>query len=839
MNAPFDPEATADVPVEIRAWFDARGWRIRRHQLEMLAKAREERDALLVADTGAGKTLAGFLPTLCDFAPSMLGDTPPPEGLHTLYVSPLKALAHDVRRNLLAPIEEMGLPLKVEARSGDTPSDRKKRQREKPPHVLLTTPESLSLLLSYPESLALFASLKRVVIDEIHAFATGKRGDLLALALTRLSACAPDMQRVALSATLADPRAFQEWLAPQPPEAEGEIHAADLVLGEEGADPDVEILLPEEARVPWGGHAATWAIPQLYEEVQRNRTTLIFTNTRFLAEYIFQHLWEVNEDNLPIGVHHGSLSVEARRKVEGAMARGELRALVATASLDLGVDWGDIDCVVQMGAPKGSSRLLQRVGRANHRLDEPSRALLVPGNRFEFLEATAAKEAVDEGKRDGEVFNPGMLDVLAQHIMACACAAPFHEDALLAEIRTSLSYAWVDHEVFQRVLSFVENGGYALRAYDKFKRIVRGKDGTWRLAHPQQAARHRINAGIIIDGEFLTVRFAAGGGRPGRALGKVEERFAAQLSPGDTFAFAGTSLEVVKMQDMDVIVRASTKAAMIPSYGGARMPLTTHLADRVREMLVDRAGWARFPDDVREWLEVQDYRSRLPGPGDVLVESFPHQKRHYAVFYTFIGWNANQSLGMLVTKRMEDRGLQPLGFNANDYCLAVWSLKPVDNPGPLLSPDILSDEFVEWVQSSHLLRRAFREVAVIGGLVERQQPGKRKTGKQVTFSTDLIYDVLRKYEPDHVLLEAAWADARTRMTDIGRLSELLDRAQEELIHVELERVSPLAVPIMVLIGRENTPSGAADDELLLEAEGLAGEAMRIDASDGPEVLEGE
>ncbi|MGB3806723.1 MAG: ligase-associated DNA damage response DEXH box helicase, partial [Erythrobacter sp.] len=796
-----------------------------------------------VADTGAGKTLAGFLPTLCDFAPSVLGGDPPPEGLHTLYISPLKALAHDVRRNLITPVEEIGLPIRVEARSGDTPSDRKKRQREKPPHVLLTTPESLSLLLSYPESLTLFAGLKRVVIDEVHAFATGKRGDLLALALTRLQACAPELRRVGLSATLADPLAFREWLAPQPADAAGEIYAADLVLGEAGAEPEVEILLPEEARVPWGGHAATWAIPQLYEELKRNRTTLVFTNTRFLAEYIFQNLWDVNEDNLPIGIHHGSLSVEARRKVEGAMARGELRALVATASLDLGVDWGDIDLVVQMGAPKGSSRLLQRIGRANHRLDEPSRALLVPGNRFEFLEAIAAKEAVDAGQRDGETFNPGMLDVLAQHVMACACAAPFHEDALLAEIRTSLSYSWVDEAVFQRVLSFVENGGYALRAYDKFKRIVREEggagDGTWRLAHPNQAARHRINAGIIIDGEFLTVRISAGGGRGGRALGKVEERFAAQLSPGDTFAFAGTSLEVVKVQDMDVIVRASKKAAMIPSYGGARMPLTTHLADRVREMLVDRPGWARFPDDVREWLEVQDYRSRMPGPGDVLVETFPHQKRYYAVFYTFIGWNANQSLGMLVTKRMEDRGLQPMGFNANDYCLAVWSLKPVSDPGPLLSPDILTDEFVDWVQSSHLLRRAFREVAVIGGLVERQHPGKRKTGKQVTFSTDLIYDVLRKYEPDHVLLEAAWADARTRMTDIGRLSELLDRAARDLVHVELERVSPLAVPVMVLIGRENTPQGSADDELLLEAEGLAGEAMRIDPEDGPRALDGD
>ncbi|WP_375289868.1 ligase-associated DNA damage response DEXH box helicase [Qipengyuania sp.] len=817
------------VPPEIETWFAGRDWKIRRHQRDMMAAGDAGRHALLVADTGAGKTLAGFLPTLTDFTPSRLAGEPPPEGLHTLYVSPLKALAHDVQRNLIAPVEEMGLTVRIETRSGDTPSDRKKRQRTRPPHILLTTPESLSLLLSYPDSFELFVGLKRIVIDEIHAFATGKRGDLLALALSRLQSISPGMQRAALSATLADPESFREWLAPW-----GDIDSVDLVQGEAGAPAEVEILLPDEERVPWGGHAATWAIPQLYEQIRKNRTTLIFTNTRFLAEYIFQNLWTVNEDNLPIGVHHGSLSKEARRKVEGAMARGELRALVATASLDLGVDWGDIDLVVQMGAPKGSSRLLQRIGRANHRLDQPSRALLVPGNRFEFLEATAAKEAVDEGQRDGEDFRPGGLDVLAQHVMACACAAPFHEDALLTEIRSSLSYAWVDAEVLARVLSFVESGGYALKAYDKFKRIVRAPDGVWRLAHPEQAARHRLNAGIIVDSEMLEVRISGGGRRGGRSLGKVEERFAASLSPGDTFAFAGMSLEVVKLQDMEVLVRAAKTSAMIPSYGGQRLPLTTHLASRVRQMLVDRAGWARFPDDVREWLEVQDWRSRMPGPDSLLVESFPHAKREYTVYYTFIGWNANQSLGMLITKRMEDRGLMPGGFVANDYSLAVWGLRPVTDPRPLLSPDILQDEFIDWVQTSHLLRRAFREVAVIGGLVERQQPGKRKTGKQVTFSTDLIYDVLRKYEPDHVLLEAAWADARTRMTDVGRLGDLLDGAASELVHVELERVSPLAVPVMVMIGREATPQGSADDELLLEAESLAAAAMRVDRSDALE-----
>ena len=666
------------LPPELAGWFAARGWNLRRHQREMLEVAASGRHALLVADTGAGKTLGGFLPTLADFCPTRLDGKAPPDGLHTLYVSPLKALAHDVQRNLLTPVEELGLKMRVETRSGDTPSDRKARQRIKPPHVLLTTPESLSLLLSYPESAELFSTLKRVVIDEVHAFAPTKRGDLLALALTRLQALSPDLQRVALSATLADPDAYRGWLAPW-----GDLDSVALVLGEDGAPPELSILLPEDARVPWGGHAAAWAVPQLIEAIKANRTTLVFCNTRFLAEFIFQRLWEANDDNLPIGIHHGSLSKEARRKVEGAMARGELRALVATASLDLGVDWGDIDLVVQMGAPKGSSRLLQRIGRAGHRLDTSSRALLVPGNRFEFLEAMAAQQAVNEGQRDGEEFRPGGLDVLAQHVMVCACAAPFSGAALLDEVRSSMAYAWLDAAQWGRVLEFVATGGYALKAYDRFRRITKFKDDSgnelWRLTHPEQAGRFRLNAGIIIDSEMIEVVF-----RRGKSLGRVEESFAASLRPGDTIRFAGMDLEVESMKETQLVVRAAKKAGQIPSYMGQRMAMTTHLSGRVQVLLADRAGWARFPDDVREWLEVQDWRSELPEPGTLLVESFPHGGRHYTVFYTFEGWPANQSLGMLLTRRMEARGFLPLGFVANDYALAVWGLRAIDDPAGLL-----------------------------------------------------------------------------------------------------------------------------------------------------------
>ncbi|MFC4293147.1 ligase-associated DNA damage response DEXH box helicase [Sphingorhabdus arenilitoris] len=800
-------EPAATLPHIINDWFAERGWKPRRHQLEMVAAARQGKDALLIAATGAGKTLAGFLPTLCEL--------PGEDYLHTLYVSPLKALATDVRRNLLVPIEEMGLPIRVETRTGDTPSERKARQRARPPHILLTTPESLSLLLSYPESEELFAKLRRIIIDEVHAFANSKRGDLLNLSLARLHSLSPDMQRVALSATVADGDAYRAWLAPY-----GDMDAVQLVEGMDAAQPDLAILLPE-GRVPWAGHSGHYAVPQLLEEIGRNRTTLIFCNTRFLAEFTFQKLWELNDSNLPIGIHHGSLSVEARRKVEGAMARGELRALVCTASLDLGVDWGNVDCVIQMGAPKGSSRLLQRIGRSNHRMDEPSKAILVPGNRFEYLEAQAAFDAVEEGVRDGEVFRPGGLDVLAQYIMGRACSGPFDEAQLLSEVQSALPYSGMDAETLHRVIEFVATGGYALRAYDKFKKLRRDADGCWHLTHPQFAAQYRLNAGIIVDLPMLDVRF-----RNGRKLGKVEENFAAQLTPGSSFTFAGMPLEVESIKETDLIVRAAKKAAMIPSYMGARLPLTTHLSQRVREFLTDRAGWARFPDDVREWLEMQDYRSQMPEPGQLLIETFPHQDRHYMVLYPFEGWNAHQSLGMLLTRRMEDRGLKPLGFVANDYALAVWSVDPITEPAPLLSADILADEFADWIEGSYLLKRAFREVAVISGLIERQHPGKRKTGRQVTFSSDLIYDVLRKYEPDHLLLEAAWADARARMTDVGRLGDLLDRAADTMLHVDLDRISPMAVPVLVMIGRESVAQGSTDDALLIEAESMAAAAMR-------------
>jgi ATP-dependent Lhr-like helicase len=802
---------SAPLPPQIVQWLAKRGWTLRAHQQAMLDTAIRGEHALLLAPTGAGKTLAGFLPTLA----ALIGQ--PNQRLHSLYISPLKALAVDVQRNLLTPINEMGLPIRVETRTGDTPSDRKARQRVRPPDILLTTPESLSLLLSYPDAELLFADLDTVIIDEIHAFAPDKRGDLLSLALSRLQSIRPALRRVGLSATVAEPDQYRAWLAQG-----GRIDDVALVMGEPGPAPDLTILTPE-GRVPWSGHSGVYAARQVMEIIAANQMTLVFCNTRSLAELTFQEIWAENEANLPVGIHHGSLSREARRKVEAAMADGRLRGLVATASLDLGIDWGAVDCVIQMGAPKGSSRLLQRTGRANHRLDEPSKAILIPGNRFEYLEAQAACDAVMAGERDNERFRPGTADVLAQHVMALACAGPLDPAQLHNELISAHPYADLSRDQLDDLLRFISTGGYSLSAYDRFQRLTEQADGTWRIAHPRLAQQHRLNAGIIVDQPALHIRFANG-----RKLGTVEETFAATLSPGDRFFFSGMSLEVIRLTEADLIVRASSKSARIPSWGGTRMAMTTHLAAKVRHFIAEPDEWSRFPGDVREWLEMQRARSILPQPDQLLVETFPHHGLHHMLIYSFEGWNAHQSLGMLLTRRMDKSNLKPVGFVSNDYALAVHSLQPVLDPIALFSADILDDEFRAWVEESSLLKRAFRDVAVISGLVERQQPGTRKTGRQVSFSTDLIYDVLRRYEPDHLLLRAAWADARARMTDVGRLGELLDRAAGTIIHQPLERVSPLAVPVLIMMGREHVAQRDTENSLLSEAEDLAATAMSPD-----------
>ena len=806
---------TSLLPPRFAAWFQGRGWQVHDHQLVVLRAVQDGRSALLIAPTGGGKTLAGFLPSLVELA-----DADPKQdrtGIHTLYISPLKALTVDVARNLETPIAEMGLPIEAETRTGDTPQNRRQRQRRHPPHILLTTPESLALLLSYSEAPDYFASLRTVIIDELHAIADTKRGQLLALGLARLARLAPQCRFLGLSATVASPERVAEYLRYG-------ARPLDIIRGRDGAQPVMNILIPE-ARVPWSGRMALHAVPALYEEIKKRKTTLVFVNTRAQAELVFQGLWRLNDDNLAIGLHHGSLAVEQRRKIEAAMARGALRAVVATSSLDLGIDWGDIDLVIQVGAPKGASRLLQRIGRANHRLDEPSRALLVPANRFEVLECKAAIEAALEKDLDEYPPRPYCLDVLAQHILCLACAGSIHPDEVYLEVTTAAPYADLPRAEFDQVFAFVRDGGYALKAYDRWKRLRQMPDGGWRAANMTVVRQYRMNVGTIVEAPMLKVRLGRGG-----ALGEVEEWFVQGLLPGDTFQFAGRLLRFEGIREMSVVCSlAKSGEPKVPVYGGGRLPLTTGLAERVRAILQDRRQQADLPEDVQEWLRLQRWRSVLPGPDGLLVESFPRGNKEFLVAYCFEGRIAHQTLGMLLTRRMERMKLKPLGFVATDYVLAIWSLlaPTQEQVDQLFGEDMLGDDLEEWLDDSSMLRRSFRNVAVIAGLIERRHPGEEKTRRQVTFNADLIYDVLRKHEPDHILLRATRQDAAWNLADVQRLGDFLKRIQRKIDLKRLDRVTPLAVPVLVTLGSTEVGNDAMDALLEEAAADLIEEATRL------------
>jgi len=847
-------ERPAVLPEPFVRWFASRGWSARPHQLELLAKARAGRSVLLIAPTGGGKTLAGFLPSLVELsgASAIAAGTSGEKrrlvstgrnlrregGLHTLYISPLKALAVDIARNLETPVAEMRLPVRIETRTGDTPTSKRQRQRRDPPEILLTTPEQLALLLASADAPYLFGSLKRVILDELHALVTSKRGDLLALGLARLFRLAPHLASIGLSATVAEPQDLARFMVPQRTATAGDARA-DLIIAEGVAAPHVT-MLDTRGRLPWAGHSARHALDEIYLLIQAHRTTLVFVNTRSQAESVFQGLWHINDDNLAIALHHGSLDVAQRRKVETAMATGRLRAVVCTSSLDLGVDWGDVDLVINVGAPKGASRLLQRIGRANHRMDEPSNGVLVPANRFEVLECRAALDAIAENAQDTPPLRVGALDVLAQHVLGCACGEPFLADALYAEVTMAAPYAALTRTDFDAVVDFVATGGYALKAYERFARIRQGTDGQWRITHPNVAQRYRLNVGTIVEADMLKVRLVRSRAakvirRGGRLLGEVEEYFIETMVPGDTFVFAGEILQYETLVEDEVYVsRATAEDPKVPAYEGGKFPLSTYLAARVRNIIADPQAWRALPAQVREWLEIQQWRSRLPGVRELLVETFPRANKHYLVCYPFEGRLAHQTLGMLLTRRLERAGQRPMGFVANEYALAVWGLGDVALRvrrgelafAELFAEDMLGDDLEAWLAESALMKRTFRNCAIIAGLIERRFPGQEKSRRQVTISTDLVYDVLRSHQPDHVLLRAARADAATGLLDVRRLADMLSRIRGRIVHNALDHVSPLAVPVMLEIGRETVYGEAADSLLAEAADELVKEAMQ-------------
>ena len=791
--------STYALPQKFQNWINKRNWGLHTHQIDVLTNS-DRKSQLLIAPTGSGKTLSGFLPTLIEL------DRVNFSGLHTVYVSPLKALAADIKRNLMIPIEEMGLNIKVEDRTGDTTAKTKRRQRIDPPQILLTTPESLALLISFPEANALFANLERIIIDEIHALVENKRGHQLLLAISRLQSISKNLRKLGLSATVDHPQEIAGFISEND-------NNCPIIFAEPGPDPNIS-MLQTTASPPWSGAGATYAVPDVLEQISKHKTTLIFHNTRAQAEIFFHNLWLNNQDNLPVAIHHGSLDLAQRKRVEAAITKGELRAVVCTGTLDLGIDWNEVDLVIQVGAPKNIKRLVQRIGRANHTYNTPSKAIIVPANKFEIVECQAALEAVRDKDLDGEPIASGSLDVLCQHILLVACSGKILPAKLFEEIKQIGAYKNLTHEEFKECMGFCIDGGYALKRYEQWHRLKLDHSGNLILRDPRIANKIRMNVGTIQDTETLKVRtHRRSGGKP---LGEIEEAFAASLTKGDTFLIGGNIVRFESLREMIVeVTHNANKQPKIATFMGTKFATSTKLSDRILDSF-ENQSWKDLPADTVNWLNKQKEFSQLPVRNSLLIETFFRKSRHYLVVYGFAGRNANQTLGLILSKKLEELNLAPLGFVANDYATLIWGLEKVENPIQLFKFSEIELGLDKWFSGNALMKRTFKAVASVSGLIDRNLPGLRKSGRQTTFSSDILYDTLVKYDPTHLLLKITKDEAMKGLIDFSRIEEMFKRVDDNIIHKNLPHVSPLAAPMLLEVG--TIPIEGQARELLLKNE---------------------
>ena len=780
-------------------WLKKKGWSLYDHQIETLSLIKEGFDVILHAPTGGGKTIGGFMPSIDDF----ISNNYKSQEFHTLYISPLKALTTDVQRNLLNPINDLKINIKVETRTSDTSTYNKAKQIRKPPNFLMTTPESFALLMARTDVINLFKNLKFVIIDELHTFFDSKRGHLLSLNLARLRSIKP-FQVIGLSATLKNTNLAKKYLSNN--------KNTKLVSTHSKAAPEITILNSGN-RIPWSGHSPRYALSEIYSEILKFKSSILFVNTRAQAEILFESLWAINNKNKKIAIHHGSLEKELRKKVEKEIVEGHVECVVATSSLDLGLDWGNIDLVMQIGAPKGVARLVQRIGRANHTINTPSRAILVPTNCFEYVECIAAKECVELNFLEDEIYSEGSLDVLAQHIVGVAISQRFKKEDLYKQIKEAWPYRNLNIEDFEKTLSFVENGGYSLQAYEEYSRLRR--DGEYyEIRDKSLVTKYKMNIGTIVEAEMLRLRVG------NRYLGNIEEWFISGLSAGDTFIFGGKRLMFEKVIGNIAYAKITAlEHQKIPSFKGGNLPLSTHLSKTVRKIFSKRLEAVDLPDSLKKWSELQTKFSSFPKENEFLVETFKRkngkQEKYYMAVHPFEGRNTHQTLGFLILRRIKKLGVQPFGFVANDYSILFSFSKEIEDIDFLFSQDILIEDLYEWLEETPLIKRLFREIAIISGLIYKNLPGNQKTGKQVTFNTDLIYEVLRKHEPHHILLKITTENAKKDLVDLDRLSTFLFRIKNKIKINKLNRASALAFSLLFEYHKE-TPDKNELDNFYLE-----------------------
>ncbi|ADO74525.1 ligase-associated DNA damage response DEXH box helicase [Stigmatella aurantiaca] len=811
------PEPMGPPLDRLRAWFQERGWTPYPFQEQAWAAYARGESGLIHVPTGAGKTYAAYMGPLADVAER--GQ----KGLQILYVTPLRAVSRDVELALRAPLSALGADIEVESRTGDTSSSVRQRQRQRLPEVLITTPESLSLLLANERAAELFASLRAVIADEWHELLSTKRGTQMELALARLRHFAPSVRTWALSATLAN-------LGEAARAGVGTQTAPTLLSAELERPIEVSTLLPDKVdSFPWAGHLGFSMLEKVAAWLDPERSTLLFTNTRSQAERWYEGLrFARPEFGARLALHHGSIDREERERVEAGLKDGSVRLVVCTSSLDLGVDFGPVERVVQVGSPKGISRSMQRAGRSGHRPGETCRLLFVPTHALELMEMAAARQALERGEVEARVPLSKPLDVLAQHLVTCALGGGFTREAMRAEVREAASYAHLTDEEFEWTLALVREGGPTLRAYPEFRRVVE-HEGRFIVADGRIARLHRLNIGTIASDATVQLRYWNGG-----RLGSVEESYVSRLRPGDTFLFSGKRLEFSRFKDMTAYVKpAKAKATQTPRWGGSRLPLSGSLAAAVRRTL----NAARYGDVTAEelaaaWpvLEAQSRLSRIPGEGTCLAETCETRDGHHLFLYPFEGRLVHEGLAALLALRFTRRQRATFSLSVNDY--GIEFLTPDFFPfeealrPSLFTRERLVDDILESVNLSELARRQFRDVARVAGLVLPGLPGARKSTRQVQASASLLYDVFSKYDPDNLLLVQARREVLEQQFEQNRLAATLERLERSTLEfLPVRRPTPLGFPLVI----ERISASLSNESLLERVARLKERWQRDDA----------
>ena len=778
-------------------WFESRGWRPAPFQREAWRRYLAGESGLLVTPTGSGKTLAAAGGPLLEAL--RLGDAPAPRRapatapprLRLLWITPLRALANDTVRALREPIDALGVPWTVAMRTGDAGARDRRLARRGLAEALVTTPESLALSLSYPDAGAILSGVRAVVVDEWHELLGNKRGVLLQLCLARLRALAPGARTWGLSATLGNLEEARDVLLPHAPDAA-------IVSAPRRRRMTLETLLPGEGeRFPWAGHLGLSQLERVASVLQRARSSLLFTNTRSQAELWHRALQSVwLDDPSTLALHHGSLDAGLRTAAEQGLRDGSVRCVVATSSLDLGVDFPAVDQVLQVGSPKGMARLLQRGGRARHRPGEAGHVVCVPTHALELAEYAAARRALASGRVESRPPPRLSLDVLAQHCVTLALGGGFQPDALLAEVRGTHAFSGLSAEAWQAVLDFIVRGGSALESYPDYRRVVRDEDGAYRVHERRVAFRHRLSIGTITSDGGVQVRFLKGG-----YLGVVEETFVSRLRPRDRFQFAGRTLELVQLKDMTAYVRIARKGeGAVPRWQGGRMPLSSELAGEVEAILAVPAGSPEMRALV-PLLELQARLSALPTPDTLLVEAARTRQGWHLFVFPFAGRAVHEGLAPLFALRWAREAPNTFSWAVNDYGLVLNAqVEAWPEPallGRMLAGDGLLEDLRAGLNLGELARRQFREIARVAGLLPPSLPGRAvRSLRQLQASSGLLFDVLQRHDPGHVLLAQAEREVLESQLEVRRLAEALERCRARRLDLRRPRgLTPLSFPL--------------------------------------------